>query len=139
MKSSFVAIGVGSNIRPEENVRRAKQEVAKVCTVVAESTFRYTKPLLYEQQSDFLNGCLLVSSHLDIDSLKKRLKEIERKLGRVRGPNKNGPRTIDLDILVYDGRIVDGDIYERSFLREAIVELLPDFGSQIGEPSRTRY
>jgi len=57
--------------------------------------------------------------------LKRRLREIESGLGRVRTANKNGPRTIDLDILVWNGEVVDADVYERGFLRDSIIELLP--------------
>ncbi len=59
--------------------------------------------------------------------MKTRLREIESGLGRVRTGNKNGPRTIDLDILVWNGEVVDDDVYEREFLKTSIRELLPGF------------
>jgi 2-amino-4-hydroxy-6-hydroxymethyldihydropteridine diphosphokinase len=54
------------------------------------------------------------------------LKELESKLGRVNTDNRYGPRTIDLDILVWNGEVVDEEVYEREFLRKSIKELLPD-------------
>jgi 2-amino-4-hydroxy-6-hydroxymethyldihydropteridine diphosphokinase len=50
---------------------------------------------------------------------------LESELGRVKTDNKHGPRSIDLDILVWNGEIVDGEVYEREFLRRSIEELLP--------------
>jgi 2-amino-4-hydroxy-6-hydroxymethyldihydropteridine diphosphokinase len=81
----------------------------------------------FKEQAPFLNGALLIETELDAAALKIRLREIETALGRVRAENKYGPRTIDLDILVWNGEVVDDDVYEREFLKSSIVELLPGF------------
>jgi 2-amino-4-hydroxy-6-hydroxymethyldihydropteridine diphosphokinase len=120
-------IGVGSNIDPEENTAIAKREVGKIGKILQESIFIYTKPVLYTDQPDFLNGALLILTPLDMDALKKELRKIEADLGRERSANKNVPRAMDLDILVYNDITIDGDIYEREYLRDSIIELLPHF------------
>lgn len=127
MKNNWVVISLGSNINPELNIMRAKQEIDKICKVFKESHLTNTQPLLYIDQPDFLNGALLVKTELDFVTLKQKLKGIEIKLGRTKGTNRNGPRIIDLDILIYDGTITDHDIFERDFLKESVLELLPDF------------
>ena len=59
-------------------------------------------------------------------SLKKELKQIEDILGRDRSLPKFGPRTIDLDILIWNKKVVDEDYYERDFLRKGVEEIIPD-------------
>ena len=120
-------ISFGSNINPEHNIEKAKSELKKLTEVISESAFIYTKPLLFKDQPDFLNGVILIRSEMDIPNLKDQLLMIEMKLGRVRDFEKNGPRTIDLDIIVCNNRIIDDDVYERDFLQNAIRQVIPEF------------
>jgi 2-amino-4-hydroxy-6-hydroxymethyldihydropteridine diphosphokinase len=120
-------ISLGSNINPESNISKAKTELRKITEVIKESNFIFTKPLLFSDQPDFLNGVILIRSDMDIPTLKDRLMLIETRLGRVRNFEKNGPRTIDLDIIVCNNRVVDDDVFERDFLQKAITEVKPGF------------
>jgi 2-amino-4-hydroxy-6-hydroxymethyldihydropteridine diphosphokinase len=119
-------IGLGSNIDAEENIRRAKEAIAGEFTLIKSSSFVETEPVGFKEQDRFLNGALLVETESDASSLKSWLKELESKLGRVNTDNRYGPRTIDLDILVWNGEVIDEEVYEREFLRKSIKELLPD-------------
>jgi 2-amino-4-hydroxy-6-hydroxymethyldihydropteridine diphosphokinase len=127
MKTNRAVLGLGSNIDPEENIRKAIELIRAEFSLIKISSFVRTEPVGFKEQALFLNGALLIETALDAASLKTRLKEIEIALGRVRTKNKNGPRTIDLDILVWNGEVVDDDVYERDFLKSSIVELLPGF------------
>ena len=131
-------IGIGSNINPAANIVAAKKEINKLGNILKESDFIYTKPLLYTAQPDFLNGALLISTDLDLASLNEELKEIEVRLGREKTHNKNGPRTIDLDILIFNDVVTDSAIYQREFLRNSILELLPCFFKKSGEEHSRR-
>lgn len=126
MKVNRVVIGVGSNIRPEENIRRAKAAIQSAHELVKVSSFVQTEPLGFKEQGIFTNGAFLVNTDMDSDELKAWLKNVENNLGRVKFDNKYGPRTIDLDILVWNGEVVDDEVNERAFLRESIHELLPE-------------
>jgi 2-amino-4-hydroxy-6-hydroxymethyldihydropteridine diphosphokinase len=117
-------ISIGSNIDPEKNVEKALQKLEQIVQVRKKSSFTYTKPLLFKDQPEFLNGVVLVETSRDKGELNQQLKLIEKKIGRVRTPNKNGPRTIDLDIIIFDGRVVDNDYYEREFLQHFVDEVL---------------
>ncbi len=119
-------IGVGSNIRPEENIIKAEKEIASLASIIRKSDFVYTKPLLYESQDDFLNGVFQIETLHEYQELKKRLKEIEHKLGRVRTGNKNAPRTIDLDPVVFNNQIKDKDVFSRDFIRNPVLDMLPE-------------
>ena len=59
------------------------------------------------------------------EQLRDWLKQVEDQLGRKR-IEKFGPRTIDLDIVVWNDKIVDADVYERDFLRNAIQQIFPE-------------
>jgi len=120
-------IGVGSNINPEKNIKLAKEKISLEVNLIQSSKLVVTKPLGYLDQEDFLNGALLIETEFEKDSMVKILKKIETELGRKKTMNRNGPRTIDLDLLLWNNQIIDSDVYSRSFLRKSILELLPDF------------
>ncbi|MEQ9618153.1 MAG: 2-amino-4-hydroxy-6-hydroxymethyldihydropteridine diphosphokinase [Deltaproteobacteria bacterium] len=126
MKFNRAVIGVGSNIDPEENIKKAKEAIASEFKLIGASSFIRTEPVEFKNQPMFVNGAVLIETVIDYAELKARLIDLEIKLGRVRTGNKNGPRIIDLDILVWNGDIVDRDVYEREFLAESVKELLPE-------------
>jgi len=126
MNVNRAVIGLGSNIDPEENIRRAKDAIAGEFNLIKSSSFVETEPVGYKDQDRFLNGALLIETELNAQGLESWLKMLESELGRVKTDNKHGPRSIDLDILVWNGEIVDGEVYEREFLRRSIEELLPE-------------
>ena len=88
------------------------------------SEFIITKPIGIENQPDFTNGAVKILTDLSFSELTSLLKKIEDDLGRDRTAPKYGPRTIDLDIVIWNGKIVDPDYYSRDFLQQLIAELL---------------
>ena len=121
-----VVIGLGSNIDPEANLEQAVQELKSRFKVSKRSQWTRTKPIGIQDQPDFYNGALLMETELEQQSLKKELKRIEDILGRDRSLPKFGPRTIDLDILIWNKKVVDEDYYERDFLRKGVEEIIPE-------------
>ena len=121
-----VVIGLGSNIDPEVNLEQAVLELKSRFKVSKRSQWTRTKPIGIQDQPDFYNGALLMETELEQQSLKKELKQIEDILGRDRSLPKFGPRTIDLDILIWNKKVVDEDYYERDFLRKGVEEIIPD-------------
>lgn len=122
---NVAAIGVGSNIDARRAIAKARELLTLEQTFLKESSFVTTSPIGGSPQPDYLNGAFLVSTKLDQDSFRHYLKHLENRLGRVRTGDAYGPRTIDLDIIVWNGRIVNGDFHEREFVRNAVRELLP--------------
>ncbi len=121
-----VIVGIGSNINAERNVSAAKRMLGEKLNVLRESEFVRTRPIGPRQQQDFLNGSLLVKTRLGRKQLKTLLKGVEIALGRDAGEDPYGPRKMDLDILVWNGEVVDSDVYEREFLRRSVIELCPE-------------
>ncbi len=121
-----VIIGIGSNIEPDKNIQKAKKALAEKCTILAESNFIRTNPIGNSDQADFINGTVLLETELTVEQLTKDLKDIESSLGRGGDHEQYGPRTIDLDIVVWNRSITDKDFYQRSYLKESVLELIPD-------------
>ena len=132
------AIAVGSNLGDRtETIREAIASLDAVdgVNVVSVSALHETDPVGGPAQSAFLNGALLVRTWLTARQLLAQLHLVERSLGRVRpDPVRNGPRTIDLDLLLYGEEILaESDIeiphprmHERSFVLDPLVEIGPD-------------
>lgn len=126
MKENRVIIGIGSNINPSENIQRAQAAIKSKFNLIGASSFIQTQPLGFTDQPAFLNGAVLIETEMSCGELKSWLRELENRLGRIRGGNKDGPRTIDLDILVWNGEVVDKEVFERGFLAKSVKELLPE-------------
>ena len=117
-------LSVGSNIDPETNVAAAAAILASEHELLDRSRMIRTAPDGYQFQPDFLNGAFFVRTALEYAEVNAYLKSLEKRLGRVKGPIKSGPRTIDLDIIVWDGRVVHSDYPTKDYTREPIDELL---------------
>jgi 2-amino-4-hydroxy-6-hydroxymethyldihydropteridine diphosphokinase len=130
-------VGVGANLGdPREQVAGAisRLRAEERIEVVAVSSLRWTAPVGYEAQPHFLNGAVLLDTELEPRTLLDRLRSIEQSFGRLRdaGP-RFGPRTLDLDLLLYGDEVIDEPglriphprLHERRFALEPLAELDP--------------
>jgi 2-amino-4-hydroxy-6-hydroxymethyldihydropteridine diphosphokinase len=125
-------VGLGSNLGDREaTIRRAADRIGAVRL----STIRETEPWGYADQPAFLNAVAELETQLTPRELLDLLLSVERDLGRERGTGpRYGPRTIDLDLLVYGDEIVNEPgltvphphLHERRFALEPLEELDPD-------------
>jgi 2-amino-4-hydroxy-6-hydroxymethyldihydropteridine diphosphokinase len=117
---------VGSNIDPVVNTQKAIYLLSKNVKIISVSTTWETEAI-GSPGSNFLNTALLCLTNLSADQLKEQaLKKIENKMGRIRISDKNAPRTIDLDIVLYDDRLIDTNLWSHLYMALTISELLPD-------------
>ena len=123
MSENSVIIGMGSNIDPYVNFAEAITRLSKLFKICALSQVRITKPIGIIDQPDFINGALMIKTTMNKSSLETILEKIEDDMGRDRTAPKFGPRNIDLDVVVWNGTVVDNDYYDREFLREAVEDL----------------
>ena len=123
-------VGLGSNLGDREgSIRRA----AELIGAGRLSTVRETEPWGIEDQPLFLNAVAEVETDLPPRRLLDRLLEVERTLGRMRDGARFGPRTIDLDLLLYGSEMVAEPgltvphprLHERRFVLEPLAELEP--------------
>jgi 2-amino-4-hydroxy-6-hydroxymethyldihydropteridine diphosphokinase len=123
-------VGLGANLGDRE---AAILEAADRLGASRLSTIRETEPWGYADQPPFLNAAAEVDTELAPRGLLDRLLEIERSLGRLRLGPRWGPRTIDLDLLLYGDEVVDEPglvvphprLHERLFVLEPLNELDP--------------
>jgi 2-amino-4-hydroxy-6-hydroxymethyldihydropteridine diphosphokinase len=124
-------VGLGANLGEREATIRAA--VAALPGVVAVSSLRETDPVGKTDQPRFLNGVAALDTELSARELLDKLLTVERKLGRERH-DRWGPRTIDLDLLLYGTETVDQPgltvphprVHERRFALEPLAELDPE-------------
>ena len=116
-------IGIGSNISPEKNIRLALELLAEEVTIEQVSTMVRTKPIGITEQPDFINGAVRITTSLSHEELQLFLKMTEDRTGRDRTQSRFGPRTIDLDIVMWNDEIVDPDYFTRDFLQKAVDEV----------------
>ena len=130
-------VGLGANLGPREvtllravDVLAAEQGVK----ILAVSQLRETDPVGNVEQPTFVNGAVAVETSLSPRELLDALLRVEQELGRVRDGERWGPRTIDLDLLLYGYEIVDEPglrvphprLHERRFALEPLVDLEPE-------------
>jgi 2-amino-4-hydroxy-6-hydroxymethyldihydropteridine diphosphokinase len=123
-------VGLGANLGDRE---RAIRQAAELIGAARLSTIRETEPWGLEGQPRFLNAVAELETELPPRVLLERLLEVERSLGRTREGPRWGPRTIDLDLLLYGDRELDEPgltvphphLHEREFVLEPLAELDP--------------
>lgn len=132
----IVFLGLGSNMgNRDENIRRAISllsfnpniEIEKISSIIE------TEPEGYINQNKFLNGVVKIRTGLSPYTLLREVLQIENVMGR-RRVFKNGPRIIDIDILLYDEEIIDSSdlviphprMWYREFVLKPLFEIEPD-------------
>ena len=129
-------VGLGANLGDREaTLERAIELLGERpgIEIVAVSSFRETEPVGYLDQPRFLNGAVAVETSLAPADLLAELLEVEQELGRVRKGPRYGPRTVDLDLLLVDGLVLNEPgltvphprLHERAFALEPLAELDP--------------
>lgn len=123
---STVSLLLGSNIDAAYHIMRAVELLAQHLTITSISSV-WESEAVGSSGPPYLNAALLVDTDLDQMTLKRTLlNPVERILGRVRGADKYADRTIDIDIIAVDGRIVDDELFKRAHIALPTAELLPD-------------
>ena len=124
-------VGLGANLGDREGTIRAA--VAALPGVLAVSELRETEPVGVLDQPSFVNGAAALETQLSARELLGALLEVERLLGRERR-ERWGPRTIDLDLLLYGDETIDEPgltvphprLHERRFALEPLLDLDPE-------------
>ena len=129
-------VGLGANLGDRETtLGRALELLGERLELTAVSSLRDTEPVGYVDQPRFLNAAARIETELSPRELLDVLLDVERELGRVReGSPRFGPRTIDLDLLLYGDDAIDEPgltvphprLHERRFVLEPLAELDPD-------------
>jgi 2-amino-4-hydroxy-6-hydroxymethyldihydropteridine diphosphokinase len=129
-------VGLGANLGDRDRTLReavAALDAEEGIEVHRVSTLRDTEPVGVGEQPLFLNGAAALETTLEAPELLERLLAVEQRFGRVRVPGEHGPRTLDLDLLLYGEEQIDEPelavphprLHERRFVLEPLIELDP--------------
>ena len=129
-----VYLSLGSNVgNREANLRTAIDKLSEIGEVIAVSSFFETEPVEFTAQPWFLNCAIAMKTELMPELLLSKLLAIEQKMGR-RRMNAKGPRTIDIDILLYGAATIVAPqlevphpaMHQRRFVLEPLAEIAPE-------------
>lgn len=141
----YAYVGIGSNLgNSEQQVLNAMQVLNQQdkCRVCDRSSLYSTAPIGFEDQPDFVNAVCKLRTEMSHFELLELLLKIETELGRVRTGQINGPRSIDLDLLLYEGQTCYTEKLElphpRMHERRFVLEPLLEIDSDIFIPGRGR-
>jgi 2-amino-4-hydroxy-6-hydroxymethyldihydropteridine diphosphokinase len=134
VRQVHACIGLGANLGdPAAALREAFEALARLpaTRLLAASRLYRTPAWGRTDQPDYVNAAALLETALDPQALLAALLDIERRAGRVRDGDRWGPRTLDLDLLLYDDRVIDlpglrvphPHLHERAFALVPLAEI----------------
>lgn len=137
MQGTTAYIGLGSNLDdPAAQVSRALDELDGIegVRLTAASRLYHNPPMGPQDQPDYVNAVARLQTRLPAEALLEALLAIEQVHGRVRGGQHWGPRTLDLDLLVYGDAVIESarltvphpGLAERAFVLYPLQEVAPD-------------
>ena len=140
-----VWLALGSNLAdPLQQVQNALDALAAIpqTRVVAVSSFYRTPPYGPQDQPDYLNAVVELATALQPDALLDHTQRVEQEQGRVRKAHRWGPRTLDLDILLFDRQTLASDrltvphydMHNRAFMLVPLLEIAPAITLPNGTP-----
>ena len=143
-----VYIAIGSNLAsPLEQVNAAIQAIGEIpdSRFMAVSSFYRTPPLGPQDQPDYLNAAVALETTLAPEALLDHTQRIELQQGRVRKAERWGPRTLDLDIMLFGDEVINTerltvphyDMKNRGFMLWPLVEIAPELLFPGNTPLRT--
>lgn len=130
---AYAYIGIGSNIDAERNIKQCIKLLKAEFSMIKISNFYETSPYGYKNQPNFINLAVKIKASIKPAELLKKLQSAEKKLGKKR-KIKNGPRTIDLDILLYGNKVIKEKnlniphkgLFERDFMLIPLLDIAPE-------------
>ena len=126
MKNNNVILLLGSNIEPDKNIRQALDLINQHVNLVARSHLWETEAV-GSNGPNFLNIAVVISTPFEAARIKENIiQPIEDQLGRMRTKDKYAPRTMDIDIILFNDQVVDQNLWSKAFIALPVAELVPD-------------
>ena len=140
--SADVYIGLGANLgNPLTTFEKCLPFIEEHSQIISRSRIYHSAPFGYADQPSFINAALRIETNLPPLDLLKKLQETEKTLGK-KVIRKNGPRAIDLDLLLYDELSLENDdlviphprILDRDFVLRPLLDLNPELSHPFWAP-----
>jgi 2-amino-4-hydroxy-6-hydroxymethyldihydropteridine diphosphokinase len=109
---ALVYIGLGSNLSdPKKQIHTAVEALSKIkcCELNQVSSLYFSRPMGPQDQPDYMNAVVALTTTLSPLSLLDELQAIENTSGRIRKDNRWGARILDLDVLLFDDEVINND------------------------------
>lgn len=137
-ESHLAYLSLGSNIQPEENLVKAIERLRRYGKIEKISS-AWESESVGAQGPNYLNACVLLATPLLRQALKTQaLLPIETELGRRRSADKFAPRTIDIDIVIFDGQSCDDKYWEQAFVVVPLAEIGPEYQNPLTRENITK-
>jgi 2-amino-4-hydroxy-6-hydroxymethyldihydropteridine diphosphokinase len=134
---ALVYIGLGSNLSdPKRQIQLGIDALSQIknSEISKVSSLYFSRPMGPQDQPDYMNAVVALSTELNPLALLDELQAIENKAGRVRKNNRWGARILDLDVLLYDNQVIENDrltvphygLKDREFVLLPLAEIAPE-------------
>lgn len=134
-ESHLAYLSLGSNIQPETHLVKAIERLQKYGQIEKISS-AWESESVGAEGPNYLNACVLLVTLLQQAELKEQaLLPIETELGRRRSANKFAPRTIDIDIVIFDGQSCNDKYWEQAFVVVPLSEIYPQYQNPLTKES----
>jgi 2-amino-4-hydroxy-6-hydroxymethyldihydropteridine diphosphokinase len=128
-------LSLGSNIQPEINLPKAIELLYGYGQILKISSAWETEAV-GSDGPNYLNACVLFTTPFVPIELKEQvLRPIEAKLGRIRSKDKNAPRTMDIDIIIFDEQSCNDKFWKLAFVVVPLAEIYPKFQNPLTQES----
>ena len=126
-ESHLAYLNLGSNIQPETNLVKAVELLNAFGKVIQHSQVWESEPV-GTTGNNYLNICIQFRTHLDAMALKEQvIHPIEAQLGRKRGPDKFAPRSMDIDIILFDNQPINNGCWKLAFVVIPLADIYPNY------------
>jgi 2-amino-4-hydroxy-6-hydroxymethyldihydropteridine diphosphokinase len=123
MGNNHVILLLGSNIDPARNIQCALELLAQFSSVTKKSQIWITEAV-GSSGPNFLNMAVEVETNLNIKGIKNNIIDpIEAKLKRIRTLDKYAPRTMDIDLIIFNNKVLDPNIWNKLFIALPVLEI----------------
>jgi len=130
-----VYLSLGANIQPEVNLQRAVELLKGYGEILRVST-AWESRAVGADGPNFLNACVLFLTSLSFAEIKDQVSHpIEAKLGRIRSEDKYAPRTMDIDIILFDDASCNDKFWRQAFVVIPLAEIYPEYQNPITQES----
>lgn len=128
-------LSLGSNIEPATHLVKALERLQNY-GIIEKISNAWESESVGAKGPNYLNACVLLVTPLSAVDLKEHvLLPIETEFGRRRSADKFAPRTIDIDIVLYDGKSPDHKYWEQAFVVVPLAEIYPDYQNPVKQES----
>ena len=118
-----VIISIGSNENREENIQQCRESLTSMFSSIYFSSTSVTKPYGEQYKNDFLNQLVLIYSDQNLSDIQRKIKQLEKEIGREDEDKTNGSVKIDIDIIKWNDQVLKEKDWQRNYVKDLLSSL----------------